>query len=137
MEVKIIKAKVSAGEFDINDFGTYLRAIKDLASEDQEIKKVLQNYPDLIIQFSIFGVIDVYFQINKGKIIIEDGIAENPNIKFEMTDVVGSGIIKNEIDPISAYLSGDFKINGETALAMKLKPFIQEYNERLGFKKGK
>ena len=136
MEVEIIREKVSSGEFDIQDFSTYLKAIQELAAGDSEIQQVLTKSPNFIIQFSIFGVIDVYIEIKDGKMKVEDGSVENPNIKFEMTDMVGSGIIKNEIDPVSAYLSGDFKINGDMALAMKLKPFIKKYNASLGFKKG-
>lgn len=137
MAVDIIRKKNSSGDFDIHDFETYLRAIKELASQDPDIEDILQEIPDFTIQFSIYGITDIYFQVNNNQIIIENGVAENAEIKFEMTDVVGSGIIKNEIDPVSAYLSGDFKITGETALAMKLKPFIEKYKQDLGFKESK
>ena len=134
MEVEIVKTKVNTGEFDIQDFVLYLKAIKELAQQDPEIQEILRKTQDFSIQFSIFGITDVYFQVCNGEIIVEEGVVENPNIRFEMTDVIGSGIIKNEIDPVSAYLSGDFKISGEPALAMKLKPFIQKYNKILGFR---
>ncbi|MHA1268914.1 MAG: SCP2 sterol-binding domain-containing protein [Candidatus Helarchaeota archaeon] len=134
MAVEDVKKKASVGEFDIQDFKLYLMAIRDLAAEDTEVKEILKGTPDFSIQFSIFGVMDIIFQVKDGEIIIEDGIIEGPNIKFEMTDIVGSGIIKNEIDPVSAYLSGDIKITGDTALAMKFRPFIDRCNKVLGFK---
>jgi putative sterol carrier protein len=137
MAVDIIRKKNLSGDFDIHDFETYLRAIKELASQDPDIEEILQEIPDFTIQFSIYGITDIYFQVNNNQINIENGVAENAEIKFEMTDVVGSGIIRNEIDPVSAYLSGDFKITGEAALAMKLKPFIEKYKQDLGFKENK
>ena len=134
MVIEIVKEKAKTGEFNIYDFPTYLKAIKELAMQDPEFKKVLSKTPDFTIQFSIFGALDVYFQISKGNIIVVEGLHESPDIKFEMTDVVGSGIIKNEIDPISAYISGDIKISGDPVLAMKLRPFFIKYNKILGFK---
>ncbi len=134
MAVETIKTKVERGEFEAKDFGIYLMAIKELAIKDNEVREILREMPDFVIQFSIFGAIDVYLQLKNGNLEVVEGVIENPAIKFEMTDVVATGIIKNEIDPISAYLSGDIKINGETVLAMKLKPIIEKYNKILGFK---
>ncbi|TFF87632.1 MAG: hypothetical protein EU548_10015 [Promethearchaeota archaeon] len=134
MEVDIVRKKVAAGDFDIQDFELYLKAIKELSAEDTKIKEVLEGLSNFSIQFSILGVTDVYLKIENGEIFVETGLIDNPNIAFEMTDIVGSGIIKNEIDPISAYLSGDFKIIGDAAIAMKLKPYIQKYQKNLGFK---
>ncbi|MBD3227435.1 MAG: hypothetical protein GF329_04530 [Candidatus Lokiarchaeota archaeon] len=135
MEVDLVKKKVADNDFDIQDFEIYLKAIKELTDNDPEIKDVLNELSNFSIQFSIFGLTDIHLRVENGEVIVESGVIENPNIIFEMTDVVGSGIIRNEIDPISAYLSGDFKITGDAALAMKLKPYIQKYKKVLGFEK--
>ena len=66
-----------------------------------------------------------YAKIENGKVAIDKGTAENPNIVLTATSENWLKIVSGALSGQTAFLTGKLKIKGDMSLAMKLQSVFQ------------
>lgn len=128
-----VKAKVESKDFDAKDLPLFLAALEEIAESSEDLKDELEDTEDVTIQFNVPGIVQAYIEIKDGKLTAKEGSKDDADVTLEMTEEVGKNLFTGETDAASAYMSGDLKIIGEMAKAMKLRSLIEIAGEELGF----
>ncbi len=128
-----VKKKVESKEFDASDLPLFLSALEEIAETSEDLQDELEDTEDVVIQFNVPGVIQAYIEIKDGKLKASQGTKDDADVTLEMTEEVGKNLFTGETDAASAYMSGDLRIIGEMAKAMKLRSLIEIAGEELGF----
>ena len=128
-----VKAKVESKEFDAKDLPLFLAALEEIGTSNEDLIDELEDTEDVTIMFNVPGVVQAYIQIKDGKLTAKEGSIDDADVTLEMTEEVGKNLFTGETDAASAYMSGDLKIIGEMAKAMKLRSLIEIAGEEFGF----
>ena len=65
------------------------------------------------------------FSIYKKNLLIEEGRANNPNMRFTMAAETFLKIRSGELDAMDLALSGDIQLEGDRSLAVKMRSIVE------------
>ena len=108
------------------------KSLEEIAKVDKELKEEFEEL-DGIIQWNI-GNIRAYLKFKDGNYsFVMDEEAENPDVKMILEDIeLAEKFFRGELDRISAFMSGELKIEGDLQLTMyygSLIKYIEDYLE--------
>ena len=83
------------------------------------------------IQYDLGGPADVWFKIQVSKFSSGKGRIDTPDVKLILTEKHASEMFTGQLDSTSAYMAGDLKIEGTSALpnAQKFAAIIRIFTE--------
>lgn len=73
---------------------------------------------DAVIQYDISE--PVYHVLRGGHMAVHDGVAEAPDVIIHISDDNLVKLMRGELNPMSAFMTGKLKIKGNVMLAQKL-----------------
>ena len=81
---------------------------------------------EVVLLFDITGESEGQWTatIEGGGIIVEEGAADNPTTTITCSDVDLLGIVNDEVNPVTAFMQGRIKVEGDMALALKLQGLL-------------
>ena len=100
---------------------------------DELMQTLVDNYDpakadgvDAIIQFNLTGEADCTFwlRISGATCEAQSGVAENPRMTLRANTNEFIAVLKGDIPPMTAFIQGKIKIQGDTFLAMKLQSLL-------------
>jgi putative sterol carrier protein len=77
---------------------------------------------EAVVQYDISP--PMYHVIQDGEMAAHEGRAEHPNVTLHISDDDLVGLMKGDLDPMSAFMSGRLKLEGDMMLAQKLVGLI-------------
>ena len=66
----------------------------------------------------------MYTVIKDGKLSVHEGTIENPSLDITMSDENLVKLFNNELNPMTAFMTGKIKVKGDLMLAQKLAGFM-------------
>lgn len=83
------------------------------------------------IQYDLGGPADVWFKIHVSKFSSGKGRIDSPDVTLILTESNAAMMFTGQLDSTSAYMAGDLKIEGNSALpnAQKFATIIQIFTE--------
>jgi putative sterol carrier protein len=110
---KLAKLRDGEGERKPSDALLLLEALKQLAQENEEIKEEVEDMDTLIAQFEWTDLGYKYWlKVGEGQVDYAEGEAEDPGVTLRAKAATWASLGSREIDPTSAYMSGDLEIEG-------------------------
>lgn len=73
---------------------------------------------DGVIQYDISE--PVYHVVKSGKLEVHDGVADSPNVTVRASDDNMLRLLRGELSPSVAFMTGKLKVNGDLMLAQRL-----------------
>ena len=73
---------------------------------------------DGVIQYDISE--PVYHVVKSGKVEVHDGVAESPSVTVRASDENLLRLLRGELSPAVAFMTGKLKVNGDVMLAQRL-----------------
>ena len=67
-----------------------------------------------------------YIDVNKGKVVVEMGKADNSDIVFTASSATLIGLAKGELDPVKTALAGKIKFKGSVDKIFEFKKVIDQ-----------
>jgi putative sterol carrier protein len=98
---------------------TLFEVLKQIAAEDEELKEELEDM-DLCMQFEITdGDAKFWVSMRDNKIDYGEGVGPDVTVTLKASQEVMAGILSQQMDATSAYMSGDLVIEGQLQDAMQ------------------
>jgi putative sterol carrier protein len=87
--------------------------MKQLATENEELKEELEDIDTIIVQQEITDVDYKYWiKFGEGGVEYAEGASDDASVTMKATQATWLGLSSGEIDSTSAYMSGDLVIEG-------------------------
>jgi putative sterol carrier protein len=110
---KLAKLKEGEGERKPSDALILAEVLKQLAEENEEIKEEVEDIEEILVQFEYTDSGYKYWiKLGEGSVEYSEGEADDPSVTMKATGATWTGLGTGEIEPTSAYMSGDLKIEG-------------------------
>jgi hypothetical protein len=100
------RKKLESKEIEDKDLPLFLAVLKEVARTNEDLQDELEDAEDMVVQFIVHGVVQVYIEIKGGKFSVKEGIKDGAGIILELTEVECKGIITGETDIVSLILYG-------------------------------
>ena len=87
--------------------------MKQLATENEELKEELEDIDTIIVQQEVTDINFVYWiKFGEGAVDYAEGASDDATVTMKAAQATWSGLSSGEIDSTSAYMSGDLVIEG-------------------------
>lgn len=91
----------------------WLEALKQLAQENEEIKKEVEDMDTIVAEYDFTDLHYKYWlKVGEGEVDYAEGEADNPSVTLKATGFVWDGLWSGRIDSNTVYMSGDLQIAG-------------------------
>lgn len=101
------------GERKPSDVLLLCEALKQLATENEDIKEEVEDMDTILVQFEWIDVGYKYWvKLGEGEVDYGEGEAEDPSVTMKAVSTTWAGMGSGEIEATSAYMSGDLQIEG-------------------------
>lgn len=109
------------------------KGLEEVSSTNEEFKEEFEDL-DATIQWVIGDNVKMYLKVEGGKFTsFMDAEAEAPTVTLTVEDYgKAKEILTGATDGTSAYMSGDLKLTGEMAIAMKMGQVTEFIKDALG-----
>ena len=109
------------------------KGLEEVSSTNEEFKEEFEDL-DATIQWVIGDNAKMYLKVEGGKFTaFMDADAEEPTVTLTVEDYgKAKEILTGATDGTSAYMSGDLKLTGEMAVAMKMGQVTEFIKDALG-----
>ena len=105
----------------------------DQVSKSEDLQDELEDMDDSSICFVIEGTdFGITLIIEGGKLSFDVGIKEGVDVTLRMSGETMKKFISGDLDPTSAYMSGEIKGEGNISKIMALRTLFEIINEELG-----
>lgn len=78
---------------------------------------------EAVIQYEISD--PTYQVLHDGQLTVHDGRAENPDLTVVISDENLVKLFRGELNPMSAFMTGKLKVNGDVVLAQRLVGLVE------------
>lgn len=117
---------------------TFFEGMTELIENSEEAKEELGDMDDMKIMMTVPDLdIAMFMQIEGGKFKAGSGQVDEPDLTISINKETFLKQMQGQSDMMSAYMSGDIKMEGEMAKAMALRPLLEilsdEYGMDIGF----
>jgi putative sterol carrier protein len=87
---------------------------------------------ELVYQIDLSGTEGKSFQVKFGnnRVEVVEGITYKPACTLQLSDENFAKLVKGELNPAMAFMSGKLKIKGDLSLALKLQSVLKFYLAR-------
>ncbi len=110
---KLKKLRDGEGERSPSDALLLCEALKQLATENDDIKEEVEDMDTILVQFDWTDVGYKYWvKVGEGEVDYGEGEVDDPSVTMKATSTTWAGMGAGEIDSTSAYMSGDLQIDG-------------------------
>ncbi|WP_043526141.1 SCP2 sterol-binding domain-containing protein [Litchfieldella xinjiangensis] len=75
---------------------------------------------DEVFQFSFSDTEDYYLVVKDGSLDVQQGVHDDPSVTLSMSTDTLKGIMNDEINGMTAFMTGKLKATGNVMLATKL-----------------
>ena len=125
-----LEKKIRNGSFTAYELPDLFEIICRYLNSSDIAKKEVKGW-NCKIQYDLGGEADVWFRIQALKFSSGKGRIENPDVKLILTEKKAAMMFTGQLDSTSAYMAGDLKIEGQSALpnAQKFAAIIQIFTE--------
>jgi len=101
------------GERSPSDALLLCEALKQLATENEDIKEEVEDMDTILVQLVWTDVDYKYWvKVGEGEVDYGEGETKDPSVTMKATSTTWAGMGSGEIDGTSAYMSGDLQIDG-------------------------
>ena len=77
---------------------------------------------DAVIQYQISE--PVYHVVRNGEMAVHDGHADDPDVTVKISDENLVKLFRGDLNPMSAFMTGKVKVDGDMTLAQRLVAFV-------------
>ncbi|MFX0104860.1 MAG: SCP2 sterol-binding domain-containing protein [Candidatus Hodarchaeota archaeon] len=110
---KLKDLREGVGERKPSDALLLAEALKQLATENEDIKEEVEDMDTIIVQFEYTDMDYKYWvKVGEGQVDYGEGEAEDTSVTMKATGATWAGMGSGEIEATSAYMSGDLQIEG-------------------------
>lgn len=122
--------KIRNGTFTANELPDLFEIICRYLNSSDVAKREIEGW-NCKIQYDLGGAADVWFKIKTLKFSSGKGRIDNPDVTLILTEKNAAMMFTGQLDSTSAYMAGDLKIEGNSALpnAQKYAAIIQIFTE--------
>jgi putative sterol carrier protein len=122
--------KINEGSLNYSDLEAFLDLFCEVCNENEDAAYELEGW-DRIFQFTIEGEDPFYMQSAEGKLTWSKTSPGEWDIELIMAPETITGIFAGEIDPTSAYMNNDLKVNGQLPDAVKFRTLTELVREEI------
>jgi putative sterol carrier protein len=116
---KLAELRDGEGERKPSDALVLAEALKQLATENDELKEELEDLEETIIQFEYTDADYKYWvKFGEGSVDYGEGEAEEPAATMKASGATWVGLGSGELEATSAYMSGELQIDGNLQAAI-------------------
>jgi putative sterol carrier protein len=99
---------------------------------DEEIKNELAGAEDMVFNIKMGDVLQMSMGMKGGKLEIGTELAPEPDLSIEIPMSMITDMMSGAVDPMSAFMGGDVKMEGDMSKAMGLMPLMTVFTEKFG-----
>jgi predicted dehydrogenase/Xaa-Pro aminopeptidase/putative sterol carrier protein len=127
-----LQEKIEGGRFGPDDLGDFFTLFTQVANDMDETKDEVDGF-DRRFLLKLAGYGSVYLSIRDQTFEMGEGDIEAPDITLEMDAKLAAGMFTGTVDGTAAYMSGEFKIDGNIADAVKFGALVELVYTELDF----
>lgn len=87
----------------------------------------IQNEKDRVFQFNLQPSGTYQLVLESGKLHVVEGIVHEAGVVLSLSDEHFSKLLKDEFNPMMAFMTGSLKVDGNIGLALKLQEIVKNY----------
>ena len=116
---------------------TFFEGMAELIENSEEAKEELEDMDDMKMQMSVPDLdVHMFMVIEEGKFKAGTGKVDEPDLLITINKNTFLQQMQGESDMMSAYMSGDIKLEGEIAKVMALRPLFEILADEYGIEMG-
>ncbi|QVY62284.1 SCP2 sterol-binding domain-containing protein [Cytobacillus gottheilii] len=101
--------------------------LNELVSKMNEHPKFIQDEKNRIFQVNLAEYGPLQIIIQDGRVLIEEGEAENTEVILHLNEENFSKLLKDNLNTTVAFMTGGLKVEGKMGLALKLQEIVKKY----------
>jgi putative sterol carrier protein len=122
--------KIDDGSFGIEDLKDYFTVFTQISNNTEDIQDEVEGF-DRTFLYKINGRPVAWLIIKDKRFEMGSGDIEGPDITLDMSEQVAIGMFSGQVDPTSAYMSGDLKVDGIINDAIVLQNILNLVHEEM------
>jgi len=103
-----------------------------VTASDEELAEELEGAEDMAINIQMGDAMAMTMQIKDGKMAMGTTPVDNADMSIEIPMDIMVGMITGTADPMSAFMGGDVKMDGDMSKGMALMPLMTVFSEKFG-----
>ncbi len=116
---------------------TFFEGMAELIAASEDAQEELEDMDDMAMQMQVPDLdVYMYMKIADGKFSAGAGKTDDPDLTITINKDTFLKQMQGESDMMSAYMSGEIKMEGEMAKAMALRPLFEVLADEYGFEAG-
>jgi putative sterol carrier protein len=122
--------KIDDGSFGIEDLKDYFTVFTQISNNTEDIRDEVEGFNRTFL-YKINGRPVAWLIIKDKRFEMGSGDIEGPDITLDMSEQVAIGMFSGQVDPTSAYMSGDLKVDGIINDAIVLQNILNLVHEEM------
>ncbi len=103
-----------------------------VTGSDEELAEELEGAEDMAINIQMGDAMAMTMQIKDGKMAMGTTPVDDADMSIEIPMDIMVGMITGTADPMSAFMGGDVKMDGDMSKGMALMPLMTVFSEKFG-----
>jgi putative sterol carrier protein len=126
----MILDKIQEGSFGMEDLKDYFTVSTQISNNTEDIQDEVEGF-DRTFLYKISGRPIAWLRIKDKTFEMGSGDIEGPDITLDMSEELAIGIFSGQVDPTTAYMSGDLKVDGAVNDAIVLRNMLNLVHEEM------
>jgi putative sterol carrier protein len=122
--------KIDDGSFGMEDLKDYFTVFTQISNNTEDIQDEVEGFNRTFL-YKINGRPVAWLSIKDKRFEMGSGDIEGPDITLDMSEQVAIGMFSGQVDPTSAYMSGDLKVDGVINDAIVLQNILNLVYEEM------
>jgi putative sterol carrier protein len=122
--------KIDDGSFGMADLKDYFTVFTQISNNTEDIQDEVEGFNRTFL-YKINGRPVAWLSIKDKRFEMGSGDIEGPDITLDMSEQVAIGMFSGQVDPTSAYMSGDLKVDGVINDAIVLQNILNLVYEEM------
>jgi len=122
--------KIEDGSFGMEDLKDYFTVFTQISNNTEDIQDEVEGF-DRTFLYKINGRPVAWLSIKDKRFEMGSGDIEGPDITLDMSEELAIGMFSGQVDPTSAYMSGDLKVDGVINDAIVLQNILNLVHEEM------
>jgi putative sterol carrier protein len=122
--------KMDEGSFGIDDLKDYFTVLTQISNNTEDIQDEVEGF-DRTFLYKINGKPVAWLRIKDKRFEMGSGGIERPDLTLDMSEEVAIGVFSGQVDPTTAYMSGNLKVDGAVNDAIVLGNIMDLVHEEM------